>query len=183
MDIFGIPDLDPHENLCRYETLWTCTVYSTVVLSHSQMFDFFVDFVMWKSAIYFMLYIRSLQLGSSFINLSGTHLQTIGMRTYSNCSRYYFKRKNVQTSINNYVLFKHSRTGRSRMKWRKKEKSCTHQKAFFLLLKHHWNKSRDLTQVDDDFLGVGFSGLRGLELFPIASAVWGHCQVRSFKQF
>jgi len=32
-------------------------------------------------------------------------------------------------------------------------------------------------QVDSDFLGVAFSGLRGEELFPIVSAVWGHCEV------
>jgi SPRY domain-containing SOCS box protein 1/4 len=32
-------------------------------------------------------------------------------------------------------------------------------------------------QVDNDFLGVAFSGLRGMELFPVVSAVWGHCEV------
>jgi len=32
-------------------------------------------------------------------------------------------------------------------------------------------------QVDNDFLGVAFSGLRGEELYPIVSAVWGHCEV------
>jgi len=32
-------------------------------------------------------------------------------------------------------------------------------------------------QVHHDFLGVAFSGLRGEELFPIVSAVWGHCEV------
>ena len=32
-------------------------------------------------------------------------------------------------------------------------------------------------QIDNDFLGVAFSGLRGEELFPIVSAVWGHCEV------
>ena len=32
-------------------------------------------------------------------------------------------------------------------------------------------------QVCNDFLGVAFSGLRGEELFPIVSAVWGHCEV------
>lgn len=32
-------------------------------------------------------------------------------------------------------------------------------------------------QVLDDFLGVAFSGLRGLELYPVVSAVWGHCEV------
>ena len=33
-------------------------------------------------------------------------------------------------------------------------------------------------QVNNDFLGVAFSGLRGEELYPIVSAVWGHCEVR-----
>jgi len=32
-------------------------------------------------------------------------------------------------------------------------------------------------QIDNDFLGVAFSGLRGEELYPIVSAVWGHCEV------
>jgi len=32
-------------------------------------------------------------------------------------------------------------------------------------------------QVSNDFLGVAFSGLKGEELFPIVSAVWGHCEV------
>jgi len=32
-------------------------------------------------------------------------------------------------------------------------------------------------QVEEDFLGIAFSGLRGIELFPIVSAVWGHCEV------
>jgi len=32
-------------------------------------------------------------------------------------------------------------------------------------------------QVNNDFLGVAFSGLRGEELYPIVSAVWGHCEV------
>ena len=31
--------------------------------------------------------------------------------------------------------------------------------------------------MNNDFLGVAFSGLRGEELFPIVSAVWGHCEV------
>jgi len=31
-------------------------------------------------------------------------------------------------------------------------------------------------QVDDDYLGAAFCGLEG-ELFPIVSAVWGHCEV------
>ena len=34
-----------------------------------------------------------------------------------------------------------------------------------------------LHQTSNDFLGVAFSGLRGEELFPIVSAVWGHCEV------
>lgn len=32
-------------------------------------------------------------------------------------------------------------------------------------------------QVNNDFLGVAFSGLRGEELYPMVSAVWGHCEV------
>ena len=36
-----------------------------------------------------------------------------------------------------------------------------------------------LGQVNQDFLGVAFSGLRGEELFPVVSAVWGHCEVTS----
>jgi len=32
-------------------------------------------------------------------------------------------------------------------------------------------------QVGNDFLGVAFSGLRGEELYPMVSAVWGHCEV------
>ena len=32
-------------------------------------------------------------------------------------------------------------------------------------------------KIDNDFLGVAFSGLRGEELYPIVSAVWGHCEV------
>ena len=32
-------------------------------------------------------------------------------------------------------------------------------------------------KVRNDFLGVAFSGLRGEVLFPIVSAVWGHCEV------
>ena len=35
-----------------------------------------------------------------------------------------------------------------------------------------------MSKVNNDFLGVAFSGLRGEELFPIVSAVWGHCEVR-----
>jgi len=31
--------------------------------------------------------------------------------------------------------------------------------------------------VDDRYLGVAFSGLRGKTLFPIVSSVWGHCEV------
>lgn len=32
-------------------------------------------------------------------------------------------------------------------------------------------------QVDNDYLGVAFSGLRGEQLYPCVSAVWGHCEV------
>jgi len=32
-------------------------------------------------------------------------------------------------------------------------------------------------QVGDDYLGVAFSGLRGRQLYPIVSAVWGNCEV------
>ncbi|CEF60962.1 SOCS protein, C-terminal domain and B30.2/SPRY domain and SPla/RYanodine receptor SPRY domain and Concanavalin A-like lectin/glucanases superfamily domain and SPla/RYanodine receptor subgroup domain-containing protein [Strongyloides ratti] len=30
---------------------------------------------------------------------------------------------------------------------------------------------------DEEYLGVAFRGLRGKELFPIVSAVWGHCEI------
>lgn len=30
---------------------------------------------------------------------------------------------------------------------------------------------------DDEFLGVAFRGLKGKKLYPIVSAVWGHCEV------
>lgn len=32
-------------------------------------------------------------------------------------------------------------------------------------------------QVGNDYLGVAFSGLKGKELYPIVSAVWGNCEV------
>ena len=32
-------------------------------------------------------------------------------------------------------------------------------------------------QIDDDFLGEAFSGLCGKKLFPMVSAVYGHCEV------
>jgi len=32
-------------------------------------------------------------------------------------------------------------------------------------------------QVENDFLGIAFSGLKGKRLYPIVSAVWGHCEV------
>ena len=38
-------------------------------------------------------------------------------------------------------------------------------------------------KVRNDFLGVAFSGLRGEELFPIVSAVWGHCEVKLLHIF
>ena len=38
-------------------------------------------------------------------------------------------------------------------------------------------------KVNNDFLGVAFSGLRGEELFPIVSAVWGHCEVRQPNKY
>ena len=31
---------------------------------------------------------------------------------------------------------------------------------------------------DDVYLGEAFTGLKGLTLFPIVSAVWGHCAIR-----
>lgn len=31
--------------------------------------------------------------------------------------------------------------------------------------------------LDDRYLGIAFSGLRGKTLFPIVSSVWGHCEV------
>ena len=32
--------------------------------------------------------------------------------------------------------------------------------------------------VDDIYLGVAFTGLRGHTLYPIISVVWGHCEVK-----
>ncbi len=32
--------------------------------------------------------------------------------------------------------------------------------------------------VDDTYLGVAFTGLRGHTLYPIISVVWGHCEVQ-----
>ena len=31
--------------------------------------------------------------------------------------------------------------------------------------------------VDGQYLGVAFRGLKGKKLFPIVSAVWGHCEI------
>lgn len=31
--------------------------------------------------------------------------------------------------------------------------------------------------VDGQYLGVAFRGLKGKRLYPIVSAVWGHCEV------
>lgn len=31
--------------------------------------------------------------------------------------------------------------------------------------------------VSDQYLGVAFRGLKGKKLFPIVSAVWGHCEI------
>jgi len=47
--------------------------------------------------------------------------------------------------------------------------------TFFMIL--DMDRGTLAFQVNDDFLGVAFSGLRGEELFPIVSAVWGHCEV------
>lgn len=30
---------------------------------------------------------------------------------------------------------------------------------------------------DVDYYGVAFTGLKGRELYPIVSAVWGHCEI------
>ena len=30
---------------------------------------------------------------------------------------------------------------------------------------------------NNQYLGVAFRGLKGLKLYPIVSAVWGHCEV------
>jgi len=47
--------------------------------------------------------------------------------------------------------------------------------SFYMIL--DMDKGTLSFQVRNDFLGVAFSGLRGEELFPIVSAVWGHCEV------
>ena len=31
--------------------------------------------------------------------------------------------------------------------------------------------------VDGQYLGVAFRGMKGKKLFPIVSAVWGHCEI------
>lgn len=31
--------------------------------------------------------------------------------------------------------------------------------------------------VDNQYLGVAFRGLKGRKLYPIVSAVWGHCEI------
>ena len=31
--------------------------------------------------------------------------------------------------------------------------------------------------VEDQFLGVAHRGLKGKKVFPIVSAVWGHCEI------
>ena len=31
--------------------------------------------------------------------------------------------------------------------------------------------------VDGQYLGVAFKGLKGRKLYPIVSAVWGHCEI------
>lgn len=31
--------------------------------------------------------------------------------------------------------------------------------------------------VDGQYLGVAFSGLKGKKLYPVVSAVWGHCEI------
>lgn len=31
--------------------------------------------------------------------------------------------------------------------------------------------------VDSQYLGVAFRGLKGKKLYPIVSAVWGHCEI------
>ncbi len=32
--------------------------------------------------------------------------------------------------------------------------------------------------VDGQYLGVAFRGLKGKKLYPVVSAVWGHCEIR-----
>lgn len=31
--------------------------------------------------------------------------------------------------------------------------------------------------VDSQYLGIAFRGLKGKKLYPIVSAVWGHCEI------
>ena len=31
--------------------------------------------------------------------------------------------------------------------------------------------------VDGQYLGIAFRGMKGKKLFPIVSAVWGHCEI------
>ena len=31
--------------------------------------------------------------------------------------------------------------------------------------------------VDGQYLGVAFRGLKGKKLYPVVSAVWGHCEI------
>ncbi len=31
--------------------------------------------------------------------------------------------------------------------------------------------------VDNQYLGIAFRGLKGKKLYPIVSAVWGHCEI------
>ena len=33
-------------------------------------------------------------------------------------------------------------------------------------------------EVDGQYLGVAFTGLQGQTVYPIVSAVWGHCEVK-----
>jgi len=54
------------------------------------------------------------------------------------------------------------------------DKLCVPE-TFYMIL--DMDKGTLSFQVRNDFLGVAFSGLRGEELFPIVSAVWGHCEV------
>uniref|UniRef100_A0A8C4WL74 SplA/ryanodine receptor domain and SOCS box containing 1 n=1 Tax=Gopherus evgoodei TaxID=1825980 RepID=A0A8C4WL74_9SAUR len=32
--------------------------------------------------------------------------------------------------------------------------------------------------VDGQYMGVAFRGLKGKKLYPVVSAVWGHCEIR-----
>ena len=31
--------------------------------------------------------------------------------------------------------------------------------------------------IDGQYLGVAFSGLKGKKIYPVVSAVWGHCEI------